>query len=154
LRNLLEERDIWRMVAAALGVSRGRQLCCGPAAQLRDEDGVDPAGSGQRQNLGAFGAPIVGTRCRLLEDGHDLVAGTFGERPQVPLLALARLDHRSRRGSRWPLVPIEPAAISFVKTPVFTRPIALQPPTERNTNEMRAIVKQTFPCGCGSVSQH
>ena len=84
-------RDIWCMVAAALGVSRGRQLCCGPAAQLRDEDGVDPAGSGQRQNLGAFGAPIVGTRCRLLEDGHDLVAGTFGERPQVPLLALARL---------------------------------------------------------------
>jgi hypothetical protein len=32
-----------------------------PAAQLCDKDSVDLVGSGQRQNLGALGAGIVGT---------------------------------------------------------------------------------------------
>jgi hypothetical protein len=32
-----------------------------PAAQLRDEDGVDLVGSGQRQDLGALGACVVST---------------------------------------------------------------------------------------------
>ena len=31
-----------------------------PSAQLRDEDGLDPAGSGQCQNLAALGARVVG----------------------------------------------------------------------------------------------
>jgi len=52
---------------------------------------VDLVGPGQRQDLGPFRACVVGTRCRLLEHGHDLVAGALGERPQIPFLALARL---------------------------------------------------------------
>jgi hypothetical protein len=62
-----------------------------PAAQLRDEDGVDLAGLGERHHLGALRAIVIGAGRRLLEDANDLVAGALGEGTEVALLAVAGL---------------------------------------------------------------
>ena len=62
-----------------------------PAAQLRDEDGIDLVGLSERHHLGALPAIILGAGGGLLEHADDLVAGALGEGAQIALLAVARL---------------------------------------------------------------
>jgi hypothetical protein len=44
-----------------------------PAGKLGDQDGLDLTRPGQRHDLLAFGAVVVGAGRRLLEHGNDLV---------------------------------------------------------------------------------
>jgi hypothetical protein len=94
-----------------------------PAAQLGDQDSIDLVGPGQWQNFGALGARIVSTRRRLLE--YDLVAGTLGERPQVPFLALARLIVGRDAAVDGPLSQLNPRDFAC-EMPAFSGQIVLQ----------------------------
>src|SRR5262249_51972042 len=62
-----------------------------PARQLGNEDGVDLSRLGEDHSLLTLKAVVLRPRGGLLEDGYYPVPAAFGERPQVPFLALARL---------------------------------------------------------------
>jgi hypothetical protein len=74
----------WGTSGACVKVSN---LAAAPVSELGDEDHVDLAGLGERQDLLAFGALVLGPGGRFFPDAEDLVAGFFRERSQVSLLA-------------------------------------------------------------------
>jgi hypothetical protein len=58
-----------------------------PACELGDEDHVNFAGLGQRQDFLALGALILGPGSYFFPDPDDFIARLLGEGAQVSLLA-------------------------------------------------------------------
>ena len=92
-----DERDVPRLQILQ-GVEQIEHRAA-PAGQFSDEDDIDLAGLGEREDLLALGPVILGTGAGFLPNTDDFVAGLLGEGLEVALLTGTRLI-----GGRYPAI--------------------------------------------------